>query len=104
MKTYGKFRALDVREFMELRSLSGSGSSYSTRMHISTELKVVVIANRVSDNERCRIVFTRPDTGTFLGDTKYYGYEGPWEMIVPGDVFEVEETNTYDKVTILEEE
>lgn len=101
MNNYGKFRALDVRELIELTSLAGSVYNSHIQMQIESQLKIVVIANRVDSNERCRIVFTKPDIVKFLGKTKYYGYEGPWETIVPGDVFEIKETNTYDIVTIL---
>jgi hypothetical protein len=101
MNKYGKFKALDVRECIDITSLRGIDSGYGTRICIDKREYIVVIAERVWNNERCRFELYSGYQDTFLNKNKYYGYQGQWNMIVPGDVFEIEETNTYDKVTIL---
>lgn len=101
MNKYGKFKALDVRECIDITSLRGTESGYSTRITMNKRAYVIVIAERVGNNERCRFELYEGYQDTFLGTNKYYGYQGQWNMIVPGDVFEIEETNTYDRVTIL---
>lgn len=101
MNKYGKFKALDVRNFIDITSLRSNESGYSTRITMKKSEYIIVIAERVGNNERCRLELYEGYQDRFLGNNKYYGYQGQWNMIVPGDVFEVEETNTYDRVTIL---
>ena len=98
MSKYRKFKALDVRECVDITSLQGTDCGYSSRVRRDY---IVVIAERVWDNERCRLELYSGYQDTFLNKNKYYGYQGQGNMIVPGDVFEIEETNTYDKITIL---
>ena len=101
MNKYGKFKALDVRECIDITSLRGTACGYSTSISIDKREHIVVIAERVGNNERYRLELYSGYQDTFLNKNNYYGYQGQWNMIVPGDVFEIEETSTYDKVTIL---
>jgi hypothetical protein len=99
------YKALDVREVIEISS--GSVSNYpsyygSNSMSINTSRKIVVIAED-ENKKRKRFHFYDSYKDTFLGKPSYYGYEGDFDLLVPGDNFEVEETSTWPNVRLIKE-
>lgn len=98
------YRALDVRECrvlenVEYRKPYGAGGTGS--VCVPHQLRVIVIAQKDNDKARVRFEFVQAYEYQFLGETRYTGYIGDWNLIVPGDYFTIQETDTYDKVTIL---
>jgi hypothetical protein len=51
--------------------------------------------------KRVRLEFLEAYEYSFLDKTMYHGYTGDWHFIIPGDIFVVEETSTFDNVLIL---
>jgi len=100
----GVYKALDVREcrvigkteYSKAYGCSGSGS-----VHVPQHLRVIVIAEDDHLKKRVRFEFLEAYKYEFLDKTHYCGYAGDWNVIIPGDYFRIEETNTYDKVTII---
>lgn len=99
------YRVLDVREVIEISSGRVSNHTYggSNSMSINTRRKVVIIAED-ENKQRKRFHFYDGYKDTFLGKTSYYGYEGDFDLLVPGDLFEIEKTSTWDTVTLIEQE
>ncbi len=101
------YKVLDVREVIEIGPGSVSNHpSYcgSNSMSIKSTRKIVVIAEDEEYKERKRFHFYDSYEDTFLGQTCYYGYKGDFDLLVPGDKFEVEETYTWPTVLIVEDD
>jgi hypothetical protein len=99
------YKALDVREVIEIGSGSVSNHpSYcgSNSMSIESTRKIVVIAVD-EENNRKRFTFYDGHKEMFLGRMSYYGYAGDFDLLVPGDKFEVEETSTWPSVKLIKE-
>lgn len=100
------YKALDVREVIEISSGSVSNHpSYcgSNSMSIDTRRKIVVIAED-ENKKRKRFDFYDSYKDTFLGKSSYYGYEGDFDLLVPGDKFEVIRNYYWPTVRIVEAE
>lgn len=93
------YKVLDVREIVTIQGGStsngvyGGSGSYSVN---STQYTVVIAEDE--EHKRKRFEFKAGYTSKFLGKTSYYGYSGDYELLVPGDHFEIEETATYPNV------
>lgn len=100
------YKVLDVREVIEIGSGSVSNHSYggSNSMSIKSTRKIVVIAEDDEYKERKRFHFYDGYKEEFLGKMQYYGYSGDFDLLVPGDKFEVRETSTWPAVLIVEDE
>jgi hypothetical protein len=97
------YKVLDVREVIEVHS--GSVSNHPTycgsnSMSISSEREFVVIAEDENKNRK-RFVFYDGRKEVFLGKMEYFGYKGTFDLLVPGDKFEVKETSTWLTVIIV---
>lgn len=97
------YKVLDVREYKSI----GSGS-YRTgygggggKLSVGTTHFTAVICQDLSTNKRERFEFYYGYEDEFLGKTRYYGYRGDYELLVPGDNFEIEETSTFKYVKLL---
>ena len=100
------YKALDVREIVEVRSGSVSSGQYSGgtgSMSINNKREIVVIAEDEEYHERKRFYFYEGSKEMFLGEMRYYGYAGAFDLLVPGDKFEVKETSTWPTVLIVED-
>ena len=96
------YKVLAVREYISIGSGSyrtgygGGGGSLS----VGTTHYTAVICQDLSTNKRERFDFYYGYQDEFLGNTRYYGYRGDYELLVPGDLFEIKETSTYNTVVI----
>lgn len=101
------YKALDIRELTRVGSGSVSnGGSYcsSSSVRIDAEGYVVCIAKDLNTNARVRFEFKPASKDTYQGKTYYSGYIGDYELLVPGDVFEIEEDKVYPypRISIVE--
>ncbi len=97
-------KVLSVREYDKLGDVTysnGCGGN-NGRVQIAKTHYVVVVAVDIETKERKRIVFNEAHTSEFFGKTYYEGYAGDYELLVPGDVFEIQETKTFKKVVIIQ--
>lgn len=96
------YKVLDVREYKSIGSgnyRAGYGEG-GGRLSVETTHITAVIYQDLSTNERKRFDFYYGYKDTFLGETKYYGYRGDYDLLVPGDLFEIKETSTYDTIVV----
>lgn len=84
------FKVLDVRE-----SISLENSIYS---------QVVIIATEIGSAIRRRFVFNPPKFDRALSTVTYWGYTGDWNVLIPGDYFIIEKTDSWKNVRIICEE
>ena len=100
------YKVLDVREHKYAIARScGTGSNYSSSVSITndTEHEFVVICVELETNTRKRFIFYdgHKTEDKFWG-THYYGYKGDFNLLVVGDLFEVEKyEKDYDRVILL---
>ena len=97
------FEVLDVREYETISNGSyrngyGGGGG---NVNLSATHYTVAICTDTETNKRVRFVFYEGHEDKFLGETRYYGYIGDFNLIVPGDLIEVKETSTYKTVEII---
>ena len=100
------FKVLEVREIKYAVSRSCStGSSYSSSVSITndTHHEFIVICKEMETDKRKRFSFTKGYTskGYDKCTTYYYGYQGDYNLLIVGDIFTIEKTNTFDKVVIV---
>lgn len=95
------YKVLDVREIVTISGGSTSSGVYggSGSFGVNSREYTVVIAED-EEHKRKRFEFKARYTSKFLGKTEYYGYSGEYNLLVPGDYFEVEETSTYPIVKL----
>lgn len=101
------YKALDVREITEISSGSVHSNPYSggsSSMSIKNSQVIIVIAEDDKYKERKRFSFYNGYKEMFLGKMQYYGYAGDFDLLVPGDKFEVKETSTWPTVLIVEDD
>lgn len=93
------YKVLDVREIMS----KINGHTYKTAgdINISYTPLYVVIAENIQTKERERFEFYKGYTSMFLDEELCHGYSGDYCVLVPGDRFEIIQTDTYKKVKIL---
>ena len=100
----GVYEALDVREYKVIGKTEYSksyGCSGSGGVYVPQHLRVIVIARDDHSKKRVRFEFLEAYKYEFLDKTHYCGYTGDWNLIIPGDYFTIEETNTFDNVRII---
>lgn len=99
------FKVLDIREHKySIARSCGSGSAYSSNVSVQSEThhEFVAICEELETGIRRRFVFSEGHKSKgYAGDYHYYGYQGDYDLLVIGDIFEIEPTSTYDKVIIL---
>lgn len=98
------YKALDVREYKivgKVEYYKPYGSASSASVHVPQHQRVIVIAENIETKKRVRLEFLEAYEYNFLDKVRYHGYTGDWQFIVPGDIFVVEETSTFDNVLIL---
>lgn len=103
------YKALDVREVSKCTAgrvnneIYGHGGSLT----IKETTYVVVIAEVVipesESTGRVRFEFCPSYKEKFLNEMRYYGYEGEYQFLIPGDKFEIKTTNTWPVVKLIKE-
>ena len=100
------YKVLDVREHKYAVARScGTGSNYSSSVSVTNYIhhEFVVICVELETSTRKRFVFYdgHKTEDKFLG-IHYYGYKGDFNLLVVGDLFEVEQyEKDYDRVILL---
>lgn len=99
------YKALDVRDVVRFSSGGFTQDSYSGKGNLSiNEKRIIVVIAETEQKERVRFEFFQGYKGQFLGNTQYYGYRGDFDVLIPGDTFVIEDTSTWQRVTIVTEE
>lgn len=95
------YKALDVREYTKIGKVQVF-KGYASHLHVLVpqHLRVVVIAKDVETSKRKRFEFFPKYEFELGGKTHYGGYTGNYELIVPGDYFEVEQTEDCPHVSV----
>jgi hypothetical protein len=100
------YKVLDVREIVTINGGStsngiyGGSGSYSVN---STHYTVVIAEDE--QGERTRFEFYPPSKREFLGYMNYYGTKGDYDILVPGDKFElIREVDTWPFVRLIKED
>lgn len=85
------YMALDVREYNKIGKVQFNKNSYGNGGDVTVPqtLHVVVIARNLTTGERERFDFFPSYTFEMGGKEYYGGFRGNYELIIPGDVFEV---------------
>lgn len=102
------YKVLDVREHKYAIARScGTGSSYSSSVSVTNDIQheFVVICVELETSTRKRFVFYdgHREDDKFWG-THYYGHKGDFNLLVVGDLFEVEENDSkkdYTRITLV---
>ena len=89
------YKVLDVRERESTYSYTEYHQNYTAK-HI-----VFTIIAEDKDGNRRRFCMCDNYKSKDFGEWCYYGYEGDFDLIVKGDWIEIEQTDTWPKVTIL---
>ena len=98
------YKVLDVREYDSIRECSLSSGGYGSHpIHMDKTHYVVAICENTTHGKRVRFDFYPGHKDTFLGEDRYYGYAGEYELIVPGDIIDIKETSTYKEVWRVKE-
>ena len=93
------YRVLDVREYDSIRECSLSSGGYGSHpIHMDKTHYVVAICENTTHGKRVRFDFYPGHKDEFLGEDRYYGYAGEYELIIPGDIIDIKETSTYKEV------
>lgn len=93
------YKVLDVREYDSIRECSLSSGGYGSHpIHMDKTHYVVAICENTTHGKRVRFDFYPGHKDEFLGEDRYYGYAGEYELIVPGDIIEIKKTSTYKEV------
>ena len=97
------YEVLDVREYKGIAE-GEYRQNYGTvggNINVRTTHCTVVICTDLETGMRVRFEFYPGYKDEFLGKTRYYGYVGDFNLIVPGDLINILETSTYKKVEII---
>lgn len=93
------YKVLSVREYDSIRECHLSNSGYGQHpIYLDKTHYVVAICESTKTSKRVRFDFYPGHKDTFLGEDRYYGYAGEYELIVPGDIIEIKESSTYKEV------
>ena len=98
------YKVLDVREQVIANYGTVSSGSYSGGTgHVSLEVqrKTIVIAEDADHNRKRFEFYEGYQEKNFRGDYNCYGYRGDYDLLVPGDYFEIEKTSTYPNVRMI---
>lgn len=95
------YKVLDVREIVTISGGSTRNGYYGGPGSFTPDsTKYTVVIAEDEEHKRKRFEFRAGYTSEFLGKTCYYGYSGDYNLLVPGDYFEIEETSTYSNVIL----
>lgn len=98
------FKVLDIREHKyNIARSCGTGSSYSSTVSVQSEThhEFVAICKELETGIRKRFVFSKGyKSKGYSGEYYYYGYQGDYDLLIVGDIFEIKSTSTYDEVII----
>ncbi len=96
------YKVLDVREIITIcgGSVNNGVHGGSSNFNVGSKRYQVVIAED-ENHKRRRFEFCEAYKSEFLGETSYYGYIGNFEILIPGDYFEVEKTYSWPKVKLI---
>lgn len=96
------YKVLDVREIILVSNGSVSNGVYggNSSFSVQSTRRTIVIAED-NNHHRKRFEFYDGYKEEFLGDMHYCGYKGDYELLVPGDKFEVKETLTWPNVNLI---
>lgn len=97
------YKVLDVREQVSITGGSyrqNYGSTSGTIENCSRSYVVVICLNEET-GKRERISFSSAYEERCLGSTYYMGYTGDYDLLIPGDRFEIKKTSTYEHVNII---
>ena len=97
------YKVLDVREIVKVSGSSYSREAYGSggSLNIKNSVTTVVIAED-EKKERCRFTFCPATKEEFLGETMHYGTKGDYDILIPGDMFEIErEVDTWPYVKLI---
>lgn len=98
------YKVLDVREFITTEAVSYNRSSYGGSINSKNSCLTVVIAED-EQGERTRFEFYPAHKEEFLGYTHYYGTKGDYDVLIPGDKFElIMEVDTWPFVKLIKED
>lgn len=93
------YKVLSVREYDSIHECRLSNNGYGQHpISLDKNHYVVAICESTKTGERVRFDFCPGYKETFLGETRYYGYAGEYELIVPGDIIVIKESSTYKEV------
>jgi len=93
------YKVLDVREYESIKEYRLSKLGYGTQsIYVDKTQCIVAICENTETGKRSRFEFYPGYQDISLGDIKYYGYKGEYNLIVPGDTIEVVDTDTYKEV------
>lgn len=91
------FKVLDIRELKYAISEYSHGLSVQRDKH-----EYVAICEELETGTRKRFTFCEGwKNRGYAGNYHYEGYQGDYNLLVIGDIFEIEPTSTYDKVVIV---
>ena len=97
------FKVLDVREYQivgKAEYFKSHNNCNGGAVHVPQHSRIIVIAQDAVNNERVRFEFLAPYSYQF-GDKRYYGgYQGDWNMLIPGDYFLLRKTDAQPEVVI----
>lgn len=98
------YKALDLREVVRIHNGSSTNRSNGVSNDIALEsrLYIICIAKDLETGFRVRFEFRPAEKDTYMGKIYYRGYTGDYHLLVPGDTFELEQTDTYMHLTILD--
>lgn len=96
------YKALDVREYVVPvdATFTKDCGGISGKVFCKNVLTVVIIAQDMSTDKRVRIECEPVKYHEGFTNPYYTGYDGDYQLIVPGDVFEVQETNKAPRINI----
>lgn len=96
------YKVLDVREHIKIGKVQfANGLNHLEVASISQTLHVVVIAEELATGRRVRFDFYPSYSFEFGGTVRYGGYSGPYDVLVPGDLFSVHEEQQPTLVRII---
>ena len=100
------YKVLDVREFITTDAVGYSRTSYGSGGSIkTTSSSLTVVIAEDEQGERSRFEFYPPTKGKYLGYTTYYGTKGDYDVLIPGDKFElIREVDTWPFVRLIKED
>ena len=88
------YKVLDVRESIKIGEVKyyAGWDGKQGQVNIPQFHQIIVIAKDNDTGKRTRFVFCKNNTI----------YEGEYELLIPGDVFTIEESSTYHKIITIQ--
>lgn len=96
------YKVLDVREVSKCTTGRVNSEIYGHGGTLSIEETsyIVVIAEN-EEHHRTRFQFYPGYQTSFLGEPHYYGYRGDFDILIAGDSFQVQDTDTWPNVKLI---